>query len=567
MAISLMLVLLALLIWILPKLEASTGSDDSYKTKVFNQKKVSTIDIQVEEESLQKILESPLEKEVVPATVFFNGEKIQDVGLRTKGNMTLRSVAQMEDSDRYSFKVDFDYYKDGQNLFGLKKLALNNNYSDSTFSKEFVSYKLMEEMGVPTPANSYMYVTINGKEWGLYLGVEAIDETFLSNHFTNASGDLYKPDGTGSDLKWISNDVEAYTGLGLKTNEETSTQSSMMKFLDVINHGGDLEEVINVDEMLRYFAANTALVNLDHYQGNMKHNYYLYEQNGKFSILPWDYNMSFGGFSGGGPGGRGPGGNGDRQPGDEGMQKDNENGDRGFGGFDMAGGMGNMMSESNINFSIAEPVSGTTLEERPLLNALLKNEKYRDKYNGYLEQIAKEFFDEENMQTIMTSISATILPYVEQDPMKFTTTEQFLEGVSGDNSLVEFAKQRSDSIVKQLSGELVVEADTSNMPDGFANIEGNNGEMNNRPGPAAADGERPERPDGLQEGERPEPPDGMGQPGEGGPPEMRNQGFGNGEVTAGDEGISQSSLIGSILCLGFLILAILFVKRFQRRRV
>ena len=565
MSISLMLILLVLLVWLLPRLEARTaGTDHSYETKVFNQKKVSTIDIQVDEESLQKILESPLEKEVVPATVVFNGEKIQEVGFRVKGNMTLRSVAQMENSDRYSFKVDFDYYKDGQSLFGLKKLALNNNYSDSTLSKEFVSYKLMDEMGVPTPANSYMYVTINGEEWGLYLGVEAIDETFLANHFTNANGDLYKPDGTGSDLKWISDDVDEYTGLGLKTNEETSTQSAMMKFLDVINHGGNLDEVMDVDEMLRYFAANTALVNLDHYQGTMKHNYYLYEQNGKFSILPWDYNMSFGGFSGGGPR---MSGNAGGFPGDKEQQneQDIENGGREFRGFDMVSGMGDMMSESNINFSITEPVSGTTLEERPLLNALLENEEYREKYNRYLEQIANEFFDKENMQNIMSSISSTILPYVEQDPKKFTTTEQFLAGVSGDNSLVEFAAQRSESILKQLSGELVVEADNSNPPDEFNNNEGNNEEMNKRPVPG--EGEQPGRPEGLEEGERPEPPGGMGQPGAGGPPpDMMNQGFMGGEATE-KESFSRSSLIGSILCLGFLLVAILFVKKFQRRRV
>ena len=79
--------------------------------------------------------------------------------------------------------------------------------------------------------------------------------------------------------------------------------------LDAINNGGDIEKYIDVDEMLRYFAVNTALVNLDSYQGNMKHNYYLYEQNGVFSIIPWDYNMSFGGFGAGG--GRIAGGNGE----------------------------------------------------------------------------------------------------------------------------------------------------------------------------------------------------------------------------------------------------------------
>jgi len=54
--------------------------------------------------------------------------------------------------------------------------------------------------------------------------------------------------------------------------------------------------------MLRYFAVNTALVNLDSYQGNMKHNYYLYGEDGVFSIIPWDYNMAFGGFGVGGGG-------------------------------------------------------------------------------------------------------------------------------------------------------------------------------------------------------------------------------------------------------------------------
>lgn len=113
---------------------------------------------------------------------------------------------------------------------------------------------------------------------------------------------MYKPDGTGSDLKWISDDIPDYSGMNLKTNKDTKDQSELIEMLDAINHGGDIEKYLDVDEMLRYFAVNTAVVNLDHYQGNLKHNYYLYEENGVFSILPWDYNMSFGGFGVGGMG-------------------------------------------------------------------------------------------------------------------------------------------------------------------------------------------------------------------------------------------------------------------------
>lgn len=55
--------------------------------------------------------------------------------------------------------------------------------------------------------------------------MEAIDETFLETHFDDATGDLYKPegqDGTGADLVYDGDDISSYTGLNLKTNEDTS---------------------------------------------------------------------------------------------------------------------------------------------------------------------------------------------------------------------------------------------------------------------------------------------------------------------------------------------------------
>lgn len=551
-SILFMLVLLAAVVIYLPKTEQQAQIQDvSYEEKVFKQNQVTSVDITVDESGLKKILENPMDKEVVPATVTIDGKKVADVGFRTKGNMTLRSVANMEDSDRYSFKIDFDYYHDGQNLYGLKKLALNNNYSDSTLSREYLSYKLMEKMGIATPKNSYMYVTINGKEWGLYLGVEAIDETFLQQHFKESTGDLYKPDGTGSDLKWISNDIKDYTGLGLKTNEDTSDQSAMMKLLDVINNGGDLNEVMDVDEMLRYFAANTALVNLDHYQGSLKHNYYLYEKNGIFSILPWDYNMSFGGFGvGGGAGGMQPPNNNDNRMKElNGQGKEQRDGNK--------GGMmeSNLMNDKSINFSITTPVSGTTLEDRPLLNALLGVDEYREMYNQYLKEIADTFFTEENMQSLTNQISSTILSYVEKDPTKFTTTEQFLEGISGDNSIVAFAVKRAESINKQLSGELVVEENTDSRQS-----EGNEEEIpslpNNQEGnPIQPPNNEMDRPQGFGQA----PPFGEQDKGK-----MPN----DGQMPPINE--SNSSSIKSFWILFFiitlLVIAIVSVFKFKRRR-
>jgi spore coat protein CotH len=617
-SMAILLLLFGVMVAVLPNLGIETKNTEySYETLVFNKSKVTTVDIEIPQEDWEDMLENAADEELKQANITINGKTIENVAIRTKGNLSLRSVVN-SDSDRYSLKVDFDYYDDNQSLYGLKKLNLNNNYSDSTLMREYISYELMEKMGLPTPAHSYMYVTVNGEERGLYLGVEAVDETFLANNYGSNDGFLFKPDGTGSDLKYISDNIVDYTGIGLKTNEDNIEDSKLTEMLDAINNGGDIEQYIDVDEMLRYFAVNTALVNLDSYQGNMKHNYYLYENNGVFSIIPWDYNMSFGGFGAGG-GGMGGGNlnqmrgntdkelpegeteenaeipaikqpqegqpNGDQPP--EGQsntgqsQEDQSNGDqtqegqpnanRNKGNFDMGGGMSsNLMADSAINFSITTPVSGTTLEERPLLNALLSNETYRAKYESYLEQLATTYLTEDYIQSITNNLAMLLTSYEEADPTKFYTTEQFLEGVAGDNSLPEFAKQRSASILKQLSGELVVETSATaqnnmGMPNGDTNNEGNGNQM--------------QMPDDFDPSQLPEdfdpsqmPEGGMGNEqggGDKGGPMQRPDGNGgpnqgNGQA-AQEATIDKSTVLTATASFSFLVAALLFVFRFNRR--
>lgn len=296
----------------------------TYAEHLFREGAVSEIDIQIAEEDWQDMLENPLAEEYHRADIVINGETVGNAAIRTKGNTSLTFVAS-SDSERYSFKLDFDYYEDGGNYYGLKKLNLNNNYSDSSSMREYISYKILDGMGVPVPGCGYAHITVNGEEWGLYLAVEAVDEVFLQTHFEDASGDLYKPDGTGADLVYRGDDISLYTGLNPKTNEN-GDGSAVVALMRALESGEGLEETLDVDEALRYLAVNTALANFDSYLGGTTHNYYLYEQDGVFSILPWDYNLSFGGFGGGkvdiydpvsgmgGPGGRQEGAEGTGQP-------------------------------------------------------------------------------------------------------------------------------------------------------------------------------------------------------------------------------------------------------------
>lgn len=361
--------------------------DDS---SIFLEDEVGEVRVYIDDQKLSQIYSNPMAEEYQLADkVIINGNEVSNVGIRTKGNSSLRSVANT-DSERYSYKLSFDEYIDNQALFGLQKLNLNNNFSDPSYLREYISYYLMGEMGIPTPRIGFVELYINDELSGLYTIVEQVDETFLEKNFENSKGDLYKPET--HDLKWNGASIEGYGTINPKTNEKTSNHSALINMLDVVNNGGNLEEVLDVDSVLKYFVVSTALVNLDSYQGGITHNYYLYEEDGVFSIIPWDLNMSLGGFSMGGT------------------------------------------REQVINFMIDEPTSGD-IEDRPLVYALFQNESYIKKYHSYMEELISGPMAYENIENMIDELSTLIAPYVEKDPTKFYTYEQFLVSLESDQEI------------------------------------------------------------------------------------------------------------------------------------
>lgn len=453
--------------------EKSTAGYD-YKEQLFKEDELGVVEITVSESNWNKILDNPTAEEYVEAKVTINGEAYDNVGVRAKGNSSLSSVAN-SDSERYSLKVDFAQYDTNQTFYGLEKINLNNNFSDTTQMKEFVSYELMEQLGIATPAHSYVKVLVNGEYYGMMLAVEEIGEAFAKTNFGSTEGFIFKPEGDGSDLAYKSDDTDDYAGIfaevkmNKKTAEKNSNVINMMKEIS----GGDTSSV-DIDQVARYFALNTALVSMDSYQGSFKHNYYLYEnENGQFSVIPWDYNMSFGGFGGGGgrPDGQANADVDARQNNEAQTEESANNPPQMNGGMKLNEAI---ITDSNINFSITEPVSGTTVDARPLLKIILEDEEARALYDGYLEKIAAEILTEQNVHAITTKLQDLLQEAVDEDPSKFATTEQFLAGVSGEQSLPEFAKQRSESILKQLAGEI---EGVSGAGSGFGG--GPGGEMNN----------------------------------------------------------------------------------------
>ena len=163
----------------------------AYENRLFNNSKVHTIDIVIDD--WDAFLQTARSEEYSVCSVVIDGEAFKNVGIRGKGNTSLSSVASM-DSDRYSFKIEFDQYDSTKSYYGLDKLSLNNLIQDNTMMKDYLTYQMMNEFEVAAPLCSFVYLTVNGEDWGLYLAVEAVEESFLQRNYGNNYGDLYKPD-------------------------------------------------------------------------------------------------------------------------------------------------------------------------------------------------------------------------------------------------------------------------------------------------------------------------------------------------------------------------------------
>ncbi|KNZ43513.1 CotH kinase family protein [Acetobacterium bakii] len=470
----------------------ATTADLSYVTTLFDDSTVHAIDIEISEDDWNTLQETATDEEYQRCAVTIDGEKISNVAIRPKGNSSLSSVASTE-SERYSFKIDFDEYSDGLSYNGLDKLNLNNVISDNTYLKDYLSYNMMAYMGVDAPLTSFVRVSVNGEYFGLYLAVEDVEEAFAQRNYGTDTGNIYKPDSmnlndengmgggngempdmsnrpdmlpttdtnqatdttpkidatsqtqelpnmdqmpdmgnmpggnSGNDVALIYSDDELSSYDNIWSNAvfdvTNADKETLIDSIKKLNAGENLEDVVDVEEVLKYFVVHSFVDNFDSYTGSMKHNYYLREEDGQISVIAWDYNLAFSAFSGGGMGGRTT---------TTAVSSTDE-------------------ATTLVNYPIDTPVSGTTMEERPLLNELLENDEYLALYHQYYQEFITGYFDSGEYEAVIDNAVSLISTYVEDDPTAFCTYDEYENGVA---VLKQFCDLRAESISGQLAGTI-----------------------------------------------------------------------------------------------------------------
>lgn len=229
----------------------------------------------------KEMVESPFTW--VPADITIDGKTIKEVGIRKKG--FLGSL----DTDRPSLKVRFDKYVEQSPVAGLTRMTLNNNKQDPARVLQHLSYKLFRESGTRAPRCGFASVTVNGNYLGIYSNVESIRKPMLEYNFGDGSGGLYE--GTVADF---------FPGRTQKfeRKNKAAKKKYLRKIADIFAEKqvdiDQVEEILDVDAFIRYWAMESLMGFWDSYCSN-QNNFYIYRnpENDKFYFIPWGADSSF----------------------------------------------------------------------------------------------------------------------------------------------------------------------------------------------------------------------------------------------------------------------------------
>ena len=413
--------LFALLLWMAGDTGIfKAGADPEYAKRLFDDDRVHTVDIRIDD--WENFIEDAPREEYTSCTAVIDGEEFRNIGLRAKGNNSL-SLTEEYDLTRYSLKLEFDHFTDGGNYFGLDKLSLDASFQDNSYMKTYAAYDMMKFMGVPAPLCSYTRVTVNGSDWGIFLAIEEPEEAFARRNFGKNHGQLYKPDyhslqdeNADVALRYSGDDPDSYPGIFNRAKFAVSEadKQRLIQSLKTLATGEDLETAVNVDEVLRYFAVQVFVMNWDSYLGPTGHNYFLYEEDGILSILPWDYNLAFGTY---------------------------------------ALGMTNPMKDPNIliNYPINTPAEGEVMLKRPLYHNLMQQDEYFSLYHSYLNELLTDYVESGRFEKMLRETEKKIAPYVRKDPTAFCSYEDHRTAV---DTLEEVVLLRAESVRGQLEGTI-----------------------------------------------------------------------------------------------------------------
>jgi spore coat protein CotH len=324
----------------------------------------------------------------VPARLRVDGRTYAaEVGVGFRG---ASSYGQIPAGSKRSLNVSIDYADESQTVGGYRSLNLLNANSDPTFVRTLL-YSHIARQYLPAPKVNYVRVVINGENWGIYPSAEQFNKDFLRDFFQTEEGARWKvpgsPNGRGG-MEYLGESADAYKRLyEIKTKDSPESWTALINLFRVLNETpadrleAALSPILDVDGALRFLALDVALANSDGYWTRASdYNIYL-DPSGRFHVLPHDMNEAIGI---GGPGG------------------------------------GNAQ---------LDPLVGMNDATKPLRSKLLAVPALRERYLGYVKDIAEKWMDWQTVGPLVEQYRTLIREDVARDTRKLYATDAFDSGL------------------------------------------------------------------------------------------------------------------------------------------
>ncbi|MCR8849645.1 CotH kinase family protein [Rossellomorea sp. SC111] len=314
-----------------------------------------SFDLQFDHAALRKLERDVWSNTSVPAQLKIE-DAVHDIHIRYRGSYT-------RELKKKSYHIEFSSQRA---LDESPELHLNAESMDPSHFRNKLSLDFMRELGIHTPESKHVFVTLDGKPLGLYLQLESVDEIYLKKR-NLPSGTIYyavsdKADFSQKGKRGLTSGYQRKLG----NMEDDHTLIHFIKRINSpSNFSHEIPRLLHIENYLRWLAGAVCTMNND----GFTHNYALYlnRREQLFSIIPWDYDATFG---------------------------------------------------RRVNGDVMEwdyvPITGKT--KNKLTTQLMKRSGFRKLYKDILEEILDTTFTVEYLEDNVMSLHSSLRPYILMDP-------------------------------------------------------------------------------------------------------------------------------------------------------
>ena len=152
---------------------------------LFDDGVLHTLQIAIHSRDWDQLRAGYLENDYYPADVTWNGIRVTNAGVRSRGYGSRSGV-------KPGLKIDFARYSTRGQFLGLRALVLDNLLQDKSMIRERVAMAFLRRFGVPASREAFARVFVYGQYAGLYAMVEEVDTVFAQRTLGDSNGALFE---------------------------------------------------------------------------------------------------------------------------------------------------------------------------------------------------------------------------------------------------------------------------------------------------------------------------------------------------------------------------------------